>query len=86
MPIYEYRAVGKGCEYCQNKFEVRQGINEEPLKSCPKCNAPVKRLISRPSICIKEPLPLEETFSKHTDEEADKLRLEGEFAEDKIYE
>jgi len=86
MPIYEYRAVGKGCEYCQNRFEVRQGINEEPLKNCPRCGATIRRLISRPFIRIVEPLPPKETFAKHMPEEAEELGLEGGFAEDKIYE
>jgi len=86
MPIYEYKAVGKGCEYCRSKFEVKQGINEEPLKNCPKCGAAVRKLISRPFIRMVEPLPQKETLVKHTEEEADKLGLEGGFAEDKIYE
>ena len=86
MPIYEYRAVENGCEHCQNKFEVRQGMSEEPLKSCPQCGAAVKRLISRPFICIEEPLPLKETFASHTDEEAEELGLGGGFDEDRIYE
>ena len=86
MPIYEYKALGKGCAYCQNRFEVRQGINDEPLKNCPKCGTSVRRLISRPYICIAESLPLDETFATHTEEEADKLGLEGGFAEDEMYE
>lgn len=86
MPIYEYKAVEKGCEYCQNKFEVKQGMTEEPLKNCPKCGTPVRKLISRPSICIVEPLPLKETFATRTEEEADKLGLTEGFGEDKIYE
>ena len=86
MPIYEYKAAGKGCEYCQDRFEVKQGINEEPLKNCPKCGAAVRRLISRPFIRIVEPLPKKETFATHTEEEAEELGLEGGFAEDKIYE
>jgi len=85
MPIYEYKAVGRGCGYCQNKFEVKQGINEKPLKKCPKCGAAVKRLISRPFISISEPLPLEETFATHTEKEAEELGLEEEFGEDRIY-
>ena len=86
MPIYEYRAVDKGCKYCQSKFAVKQGIAEEPLKNCPKCGAAVRRLISRPIIHIVEPLPLKETLATHTEEEAEELGLEGGFAEDKIYE
>jgi hypothetical protein len=31
-------------------FEVKQSIQEKPLKRCPNCNGPVKKLISRVSI------------------------------------
>ena len=62
MPTYEYRVIEKGCEYCRSKFEVRQGINEEPLKSCPKCEAAVKRLFSIPSIRREPTLTEEERF------------------------
>jgi putative FmdB family regulatory protein len=47
MPTYEYRASEGGCEYCREVFEMRQTIRSKPLKKCPKCGAPVKRLISR---------------------------------------
>ena len=56
MPIYEYKTVGKGCKFCQSTFEVRQGINEEPLKNCPKCSAVVERLFSLPSILSRKPI------------------------------
>lgn len=88
MPLYEYRAKEKGCELCRQKFEARQGINDPPLESCPRCGAPVKRLIPRSFICILEPLPLKETFKTHTEEEADRLGLDltSGFAEDQIWE
>jgi putative FmdB family regulatory protein len=87
MPIYEYKASGSAqCELCQNKFEVRQGINDEPLKACPKCGSEVRRLFSRPFLCLKEPLGLEETFATHTEEGADESGLEGGFAEDEVWE
>jgi putative FmdB family regulatory protein len=47
MPIYEYRAKGKGCEKCSNGFEVMQGIREDPLSFCPQCHGQVVREISR---------------------------------------
>lgn len=87
MPIYEYRAVGQaGCKLCKNKFEVRQSMWEEPLKQCPQCGAEVKRLFSRPFLCSRESLSQEETFEKHTEEEADELGLEEGFGEDEIWE
>jgi putative FmdB family regulatory protein len=47
MPIYEYRAIGEGCNYCHAGFEIRQRIDAKPLKKCPKCQASVRRLVSR---------------------------------------
>jgi len=41
MPTYEYR-----CPTC-GVFETRQHITEDPLKECPTCGEPVKRLISK---------------------------------------
>jgi putative FmdB family regulatory protein len=87
MPIYEYKvAKGPGCDYCKNKFEVRQSVNDELLKKCPKCGGEVKRLISRPFISVIEPLTQEETFEKYTTEEAEKMDLEEGFAPDVIEE
>lgn len=41
MPTYEYQ-----CKKCAHQFEVFQQITEKPLKNCPECQGPVKRLIS----------------------------------------
>ena len=87
MPIYEYKAIGDAhCELCQDRFEVRQGMNDEPLKRCPKCGSEVKRLISRSFLCLKRLLSEEETFATYSDEEADELGMEEGFAEDQIWE
>ncbi|MBN2187502.1 MAG: zinc ribbon domain-containing protein [Dehalococcoidia bacterium] len=49
MPIYDYRAISDvNCEFCRNKFETRQGINDEPLSKCLKCGVEVRRMLSRP--------------------------------------
>ena len=40
MPTYEYK-----CEKCSITFERFQNITEEPIKKCPECGGPVKRLI-----------------------------------------
>jgi putative FmdB family regulatory protein len=40
MPTYEYE-----CTNCNKVFEVFQKITDEPLKTCPKCNKKIKRLI-----------------------------------------
>jgi len=41
MPTYEYR-----CQKCGHLFEVSQGINDAPLKRCPKCEGKVHRVIT----------------------------------------
>ena len=40
MPTYEYK-----CANCGYVFEMFQTMSAEPIKTCPKCNGPVKRLI-----------------------------------------
>ena len=40
MPTYEYR-----CPHC-GRFERFQKITEPALTACPRCDAPVKRIIS----------------------------------------
>ena len=40
MPIYEYR-----CPKC-GVVEAMQKVTDEPLKTCPKCGEPVKKVIS----------------------------------------
>ena len=86
MPVYEYKAVGKGCRYCRRKFEAIQGMDEEPIGNCPRCGAPVRRLFSRPHIRAVDELSNREQLVKHAPEEADRLGLMDGFAEDKIYE
>ncbi|MFQ5706430.1 MAG: FmdB family zinc ribbon protein [bacterium] len=41
MPTYEYL-----CDECSYRFEEFQSITAEPLKSCPRCDGTIKRLIS----------------------------------------
>jgi len=40
MPTYEYK-----CEKCGITFERFQNITEDPIKKCPECGGPVRRLI-----------------------------------------
>ena len=48
MPIYEYQAIksDNSCEICYNGFEILQQVTEDPLKICPDCGQPVKKIIS----------------------------------------
>ena len=86
MPIYEYKAKGTThCDLCQNRFEARQNMNDEPLTQCPKCGAEVRKLFSRSFLSVMEPLSLKETFATHTEETADSLGLSGGFAADQIW-
>lgn len=48
MPTYEYK-----CNKCHKNFEQVQKITEPPLKECPKCGGPVKRLISTTTFTLK---------------------------------
>ena len=40
MPTYEYE-----CTKCTNRFERFQGMNDEPVRRCPKCRCKVRRLV-----------------------------------------
>jgi putative FmdB family regulatory protein len=48
VPIYEYQ-----CDGCADKFEVKQGMKEDPLTTCPRCGKRLQRLISSPAIMFK---------------------------------
>ncbi|MDR0760844.1 MAG: zinc ribbon domain-containing protein [Treponema sp.] len=41
MPTYEYE-----CKSCGHTFDAFQSMNDEPLKTCPKCGKDVRRLIN----------------------------------------
>lgn len=55
MPIYEYEAIDRdrGCPHCRVRFEVRQGMQDPPLETCPQCAAAVRRVISACGICTR---------------------------------
>jgi len=40
MPTYEYE-----CKKSGKRFELFQNMKDEPLKKCPECGGPVRRLI-----------------------------------------
>ena len=41
MPTYEYE-----CKSCGHRFTQFQNMTDEPVKKCPECSGPVRRLIS----------------------------------------
>jgi putative FmdB family regulatory protein len=47
MPIYEY-----SCRTC-GTFETTQRITDKPLRRCPTCKGPVRKLISSTSFQLK---------------------------------
>ncbi len=46
MPIYEYKALGGGCDHCREAFSVLRRMSDEPLAKCPRCGAKVERMFS----------------------------------------
>ena len=48
MPIYEYQAksASGSCDHCIDRFEEFQKVSDPALETCPRCGAPVRRLIS----------------------------------------
>ena len=48
MPIYEYESLDQknSCPTCARPFEVLQGIQDPPLRVCPDCGKPLRKLIS----------------------------------------
>ncbi len=48
MPLYEYE-----CGACRNKFERRQGYNDEPISVCPSCGGKCRRLIHATAFIVK---------------------------------
>lgn len=48
MPLYEYE-----CDNCGHRFEVIQKFSDDPLTECPKCQGPVRKLLSSPAIQFK---------------------------------
>lgn len=85
MPVYEYRAVREGCEYCRHRFEAIQRMEEEAMRNCPECGASLRRLFSRPCLSVVEHISEQERMVKYAPEEADRLGLTDGFAEDEIY-
>ena len=52
MPTYVYQKKDgeKGCDVCTDGFETTQTMSEDPLAKCPKCGAPIERIITSVNI------------------------------------
>ncbi|HEX6508693.1 MAG TPA: FmdB family zinc ribbon protein [Chloroflexota bacterium] len=48
MPLYEYQCLPN-----RHRFEVRHGMNEDPVETCPECGGPVRRVIHPVGIVFK---------------------------------
>jgi putative FmdB family regulatory protein len=48
MPLYEYE-----CTKCGHAFEMVQKAGAHGPKKCPKCEGPVRKLLSAPAIRFK---------------------------------
>ena len=46
MPIYEYEPKDGDCKRCGGRFELRRPVDREPLKACPLCKKPVRKVVS----------------------------------------
>ncbi|HEY3863652.1 MAG TPA: zinc ribbon domain-containing protein [Verrucomicrobiae bacterium] len=46
MPIYEYELCEGDCAVCGGKFTLRRPLSAAPLKACPACKRPVRKIIS----------------------------------------
>jgi putative FmdB family regulatory protein len=46
MPVYEYEHLREHCSWGA-VFDYDQSIQDKPLKKCPQCGGPVKKIISR---------------------------------------
>ncbi|HDR05397.1 MAG TPA: hypothetical protein ENN84_09170 [Candidatus Marinimicrobia bacterium] len=48
MPNYDYK-----CKKCTHRFEQFQGINDSPVKLCPRCGGEVRRVIRSVGLIFK---------------------------------
>jgi putative FmdB family regulatory protein len=52
MPTYAYEAVDatRACARCAGGFETVQRMRDAALTACPQCGAPVRKVVSAPSV------------------------------------
>ena len=48
MPTYEYH-----CRVCNNRFETRQKMTDDPLTTCPECGGTIRRVLFPAGVVFK---------------------------------
>jgi putative FmdB family regulatory protein len=48
MPIYEYE-----CQSCKVRFERKQSVHDDPVRTCPECGGTVRKLFFPAGIIFK---------------------------------
>ncbi len=48
MPIYGYE-----CSQCGHQLEVLQSLSDEPLRTCPECMGPLRKLLYPVGVIFK---------------------------------
>ncbi|NIN58772.1 MAG: FmdB family transcriptional regulator [Xanthomonadales bacterium] len=66
MPIYVYQASdSRGCDHCLHGFELLQKISDPAVPQCPRCQAPVRKLVSAPSLGSTSTALSKENLEQH---------------------
>ena len=47
MPLYEYELCEGDCKMCGGRFTLRRPMDAPPLRDCPLCKKPVRKVISQ---------------------------------------
>jgi putative FmdB family regulatory protein len=66
LPIYVYQCTdAPGCAHCATGFEKLQKLAARPLERCPRCHAPVRRVISAAHIAGQAADLSEKNIERH---------------------
>jgi putative FmdB family regulatory protein len=71
MPIYEYQ-----CHHCRVIFEVIQNLRSRAYRKCPRCNRRAKRILSTPSLNLRN-------YSSPTEAKYARMPIQEELAREK---
>ena len=66
VPIYVYQPdAGSGCEHCRSGFEILQKLRDAPLEHCPRCLAPLRKVVGAPSLSNSSPSLSDHNVERH---------------------